>query len=77
MLLPLDGAVCGSTEVNNSVFGSYMSKQVSYTQQMCVLGDCHSCASGELFTGWWQILGWGMVKKGEVRTCPLIGLFSE
>lgn len=41
MLLPLVRAVCDSTEVNNSIFGSYMSKQISYTQQMYVLGDCH------------------------------------
>lgn len=55
MLLPLDGAVRDSAEVNNSIFGSYMSKEVSQMQQMYVLGDCHQRASGDLFTGYWQI----------------------
>lgn len=65
MLLPLDGKVCNSTEVNNSIFGSYMSKQVSYTQQMYVLGDCHSHTFRELFPNYWQISGWGRQKKGH------------
>lgn len=52
MLLPLDGAACDSTEVNNSIFGSSVSKPVSEMQQMYVLGACHAHASGEFFAGY-------------------------
>lgn len=40
------GAVCDSTEVHNSIFGRSVSKQVSQTQQMYVLGERHLRASG-------------------------------
>lgn len=72
---PSDGAVCDSTEVNNSIFGSGISSK-SHKRSRCMFWETAIRKHLGSYLVVIDRLGDGAGKDGVPRTFPLIVLFS-